>query len=133
MIRHGLEYVSAYLQRAFADLADEDVCALLVVGSVRSNQAFLEQAAAQLNRGSGPTCAVPDADIYFSRPYAENVRVFLRDSRPYPGSTVVPPGPEAQAQNVPLKISPARAKASFGNISPAPFRGISFIEVRIFA
>ena len=90
---------------------------------MRSNQAFLEQAAEQLNLESGPTCAVPDVDIYFSRPYAENVRVFLRDSRQFPGITVVPPVPEAQAQNVPFKISPAMAKASFGNISPAPFRG----------
>lgn len=123
MIRNGLDVDPAYLTRAFGDLKDEDVCALAVLGPVRSNTAFLEQAAESFNLESTPTCTVPDVDIYFSRPSAESVRVFLHSSPNFPVAVHERPDEPGQSKNTPFAISSSMAKASFVNVSPAPFQG----------
>ncbi|HLP02357.1 MAG TPA: hypothetical protein VK163_10050, partial [Opitutaceae bacterium] len=46
MLRRGLENHAAYLERAFADLADEEVAALVLCGDQRGNHALIDRAAA---------------------------------------------------------------------------------------
>lgn len=123
MIRRGLEADPVYLERAFGDLKDDDVSALIVMGPVRGNRPFLEQAASMLNLEDAPTCSVPDVDIYFSRPYAENVRVFLRSTLQFPEITLTPLADGGRLKAVPFPISPGMARTSFSNVSPAPIRG----------
>lgn len=125
MIRNGLEYDAAYLHRAFDDLADEDVCALVLIGPLRENRALLNLAATRFNLDSStPTFSQTgaSADIYFSRPYIEGVQMSLRTSQQYPLITFTPKAPDKKSVDAPFAITAGLARTSFGNVSPAPFQ-----------
>jgi hypothetical protein len=123
MIRNGLEYDGAYLRRAFADLADEEVCALVLDGPVRYNRPLLELAAEWFNLdASAPTFSQTYIDVYFSRPYIAGVRNRLRGSLKYPDLTFTDKVPGDNSASAPFNISAGTARAAFENISPAPFR-----------
>ncbi|HKB56763.1 MAG TPA: hypothetical protein VKC51_04170, partial [Lacunisphaera sp.] len=78
MIRNGLVQDTAYLNRAFADLADEDVSALVLVGDQRSNRVVLDLAVATFGLDAVPIFSYDIADVYCSVRYLEQVRVGLK-------------------------------------------------------
>lgn len=124
MIRNGLEYDQVYLERAFADLADEDVAALVVQDKARANKPFIEFATSRLDMiPVAPTFSHPAADVYVRRLYAAGVHTRLKNSREYAG-IACPPMPENDlATKGPLPISPAAARTAFSMVTPGPFQG----------
>jgi hypothetical protein len=134
MIRNGLEYDSAYLQRAFNDLADEDVFALVLVDKVRGNRELLDRVAAKFGMDTVPTFSHPIADFYCSRPYIDRIQLDLAASRKYGEITFSPRSPDDKPPSVTFDITPGLARTSFGNVSPAPFKafftfGLSHQEI----
>jgi hypothetical protein len=134
MVRNGLEYDDAYLQRAFADLADEDVCAIVVWNDVRRNRHFIELAASRFDIDpTAPTYSHPVADVYMVRTYMKGVRVRLKTSRKYPEVTVPPDPSDAFNGKGRLKIPPQVARNAFPNITPGPYQvefqyGLSWLD-----
>lgn len=122
MIRNGLEYDLDYLDRAFNDLADEDVSALVLAGNTRGNRDVLNRAMAKFGMDSIPTFSHPIADVYCNQHYIDRVQQDIRGSRKYGEITFKPRPPEEKPPNQPFDISTGFARSSFGNISPAPFR-----------
>ncbi len=123
MIRNGLEYDRPYLERAFSELADEEVSALVVVDKVRSNRGFVEFATARLNMdASGPTFSYTTADIYISRPYAKLIQLRLRDRSRYPELKLPANVLTEMKDNERVAISPEQGKNEFQNIEPAPYQ-----------
>ncbi len=124
MIRNGLEHDTDYLNRAFSDLADEDVAALILVADQRTNHLFRNKVANAFDMDLTPTFSHPIADVYISRVHQASVRSRLSDSsiKNYSGITVIPKAPDDKPVNLPFKISAALAQASFANVTPAPFQ-----------
>jgi hypothetical protein len=128
MIRNGLANDTAYLNRAFVDLADEDVAALVMVHDERGNKALIEQATALFGLDATPTFSHPVADIYCNRRYIGAVRENLRIRTNYGGqlsTTTTGAGavtPAEGSARVPVKISSEYARIAFWMVSPAPFR-----------
>jgi hypothetical protein len=122
MIRNGLEYDEDYLKRAFNDLADEDVSALVLVGDLRKNQNLLNLVVDRFGMDTIPTFSHPMADVYFSRIYIDQVQSILQDSRKYGETSFTPRTAEDKPPNVPFNIPPHFARTAFSGISPAPFR-----------
>lgn len=123
MIRNGLEHDRAYLERAFNDLAGEEVCALIVFNDLRYNRDFINLAAARFNIDvSQPTVSFVVADIYASRTYSKGLQLILKNTRQYPHLTL-PPGavPDQPAKGL-ITFPPATARTSFPNINPAPYQ-----------
>jgi hypothetical protein len=134
MIRNGLEYDAGYLQRAFADLADEDVCAMVLHGKLRTNRNFINLAAAKFDfNAADPTFSYEQVDVYLSRLYLKGAQLRLRTSRRYPDLSVPPPPAEETLGKGLFKLSPAAARNVFVNITPVPFQvqfdyGVDWIE-----
>jgi hypothetical protein len=134
MIRNGLEYDGTYLRRAFADLADEDVSALVLYGKTRENRPLIELAASQFEFDpSGPTFSHDGVDVYVSRLYRKGMQMRLLNSRRFPALKV----PAAVAEKIETKglmqVSPSAARNSFTNIIPGPFQanfefGVDWLE-----
>ncbi|WP_157772372.1 ArnT family glycosyltransferase [Lacunisphaera limnophila] len=124
MIRNGLEHDHAYLERAFNDLAGEEVSALVVYGPLRQNKDFINKVAERFDLDArAPTFSfVTTADTYLARLYAKGAQLRLKNSRRYPDLTIPP---EALAE-IPTKgraqISPAIARDVFINIRPGPYQ-----------
>lgn len=123
MIRNGLEQDRVYLDRAFNDLAGEDVAALVLYGPLRTNRDFIELAAARLDMDSAmPTFTYHIADVYVSRKYARGLQMRLKHSRRYPDITVT----ADFGDGIPLKglteVTAETARKSLSNITPAPFK-----------
>jgi len=124
MIRNGLEFDSAYLHRAFNDLAGEEVSALVLIGPTRTNGPLLNLAAGQFDLDrTAPTFSQGDTNIYVSRRYLDRVQKRLRTSERYLGLTVGTKPPEQAPLNVPFDISSEQARASFRNVFPSPYHG----------
>ncbi len=122
MIRNGLEYDEDYLQRAFNDLADQNVSALVLVGDLRKNHSVLNLVVDRFGMDTIPTFSHPVADVYFSRLYIDQVQSILKGSRKY-GETSFSPRTEGdKLPNLPFNIPPQLARSTFSNVSPAPFR-----------
>ncbi len=121
MIRNGLEHDRTYLERAFSDLADEEVCALIVFNELRHNRGLINLAAARFNIDvTQPTISFATADIYVARPYARALQLILSSSRKYPQLTL-PPGALADEPIKGLaKLPPEMARRSLPSVSPAP-------------
>ncbi|MDB6116011.1 MAG: hypothetical protein JWQ83_2129 [Lacunisphaera sp.] len=118
MIRNGLEFDYDYLRRAYNDLADEEVAALVVYGPVREDRRFIIMSTGHFDMdSSAPTFSYPNADVYVSRLHAKAVRTALQDGH-YAGITL----PAVQAGDLapkgPQGISPAIARTTFPNIDP---------------
>ena len=134
MIRNGLEFDQAYLRRAFDDLADEEVSALILFGSLRTNRQLIEQAAERFDLdAAAPTFSHEIADIYVSRLYRKGVQLHLKHDGGYHNLTM----PGAPVEELPakglIKIAPAAARSSFPNITPGPFQaefqfGLAWID-----
>lgn len=124
MIRNGLEYDHAYLERAFHDLAGEDVSALVLIGPLRANRDFINLATARFDMDpSAPTFSYQQyADVYVARLYATGLQRLIRNNPRFPDIRI----PESAMDAVMLKgmvnIPPAVARSFFASISPGPFK-----------
>ncbi len=122
MIRNGLEEDSIYLQRAFEDLADEDVAALILQGEERGNTVVRDLAVARFNLDPTPTFSHPTGDVYMHRLYRSDVLHRLTHHDRY---DAVKPGERAHLLPVDTQrrtILPATARRAFPMISPAPYQ-----------
>ena len=134
MIRNGLEYDYDYLKKAFDDLADENVAALVMVSDARSNKALVKMVADKFNMDTIPTFSHPFADVYCNQIYIDFVQERLRASKQYGEISMKPRAAEEKLPHRPFNIPASLAHASFGTVTPAPFRayfqfGLSYQEV----
>lgn len=122
MIRRGLERDSAYLARAFADLATEEVGALVLVGDQRTNTALARLAVATFGLDPVPTYRHTTADVYLARPYRDDALLALKAHNTFDQvafeAAAVPPAAAADTDTVPL----GQARTTFSIVSPAPAR-----------
>lgn len=122
MIRNGLEYDAAYLERAFADLADEDVAALVVTGRPADFPPFMERARAAFDLEEVPTFRHSSgAAVYLRRLYVQGGHVRLQVSaNRYGAETTIPPHREEphRVWAIPAPV----ARTAFPNLSPGPFK-----------
>ena len=123
MIRNGLEHDQAYLERAFDDLAGEEVSALVVYGPLRMNRDFIERVAARFDlEPRFPTFSFSTADTYVARLFSKGVQMRLKNSRRYTDLTIPAEAfPEIPTKGL-VQISPAIARDVFTNIIPGPFQ-----------
>ncbi len=134
MVRNGLEYDRAYLDRAFKDLADEDVAAMVLYGPLRQNRNFIELAADRFGFDpSTPTYSHQVADVYVAALYRTGFLMRLRHSQKYRDLTIAGVATDEVELKGRTNISPAGAKTAFSNISPGPFQvnfqyGVNWME-----
>jgi hypothetical protein len=122
MIRNGLELDAAYLDRAFAELGDEDVSALVLTGGQQGNRELVERAAAAFDLDDVPTFTHRFATVYCSRRTVAGVREGLRANGNYGELIPGPARPEVDWSQETFRVSPGLARTTFGNVSPAPVR-----------
>ncbi|HLP03525.1 MAG TPA: hypothetical protein VK163_15970, partial [Opitutaceae bacterium] len=121
MIRRGLENDSAYLDRAFADLADEEVAALVLTHDQRSNRTLVERAAAQFNLDTAPTFTHPTGDVYCSNFYRESILERLHGAHGYNQiTTAAAPRPVSTPADPLIAIPAGAAPQVFDMVRPAP-------------
>ncbi|HYC70235.1 MAG TPA: hypothetical protein VEB66_03450 [Opitutaceae bacterium] len=77
MVRRGLEFDRAYLERAFADLADESVSALVMAGEHRDNAELAGWIASKLGLDGSPTFSHPTANVHVSSLLREHALFLL--------------------------------------------------------
>jgi hypothetical protein len=121
MVRNGLEFDEKYLRRAFKDLADEEVSAVVLMGPLRKNHDFINLAATRFEFDPrAPTFSSPDVDVYVARLYTQRVREGLRDTKRYPELTVHPEdeAPERNAE----PVTPEIAQGALATVTPAPYQ-----------
>ncbi|MEY3775712.1 MAG: hypothetical protein RLZZ129_2492 [Verrucomicrobiota bacterium] len=122
MIRNGLESDRAYLERAFADLADEEVSALVLLGDYRRNALVRDLAVSAFDLETTSTFSYQDADIYCSRRIGQKVRQGLKEHGYY-GSLIVPSLHEASPpESGPFWINRGLANRELATVSPQPMR-----------
>ncbi len=122
MIRNGLEHDETYLKRAFNELGDEDVSAIVLIGVERTNEGLRKRASAAFNLDSLPTFSYRDmADVYVSNYYRDDVILRLH-------APPLPEGIVSSAEFVPqsakyrqaTSLPRYRSAPMFKMISPAP-------------
>ncbi len=122
MIRRGLEHDHAYLERAFSDLADEEVSAFIVAGETRYNRPLIERAAKAFGFDPrSPTYFHGPTDIYIKRIYSGAVRHRIHTSLRYNMITVPPVPPDEGPQKL-LEVTRSMARAAFPMVTPGPHR-----------
>jgi hypothetical protein len=72
--------------------------------------------------GSTPTFSQPYIDVYFSRPYIEQIQTRLRASRKFAEITFTSKPQEKEVLDVPFAISAGMARSAFSLVLPAPFQ-----------
>ncbi len=122
MIRRGLESDSTYLDRAFADLADEDVSALIICPEQRGNSALVQRAAKAFNLDPTPTFSHPEGDVYINNLYREVTVRRLHGNHGYQGVTTQAQGAPVVTCDSPLTaLPPASARTVLGDLcTPLP-------------
>ena len=135
MVRNGLEYDHAYLDRAFRDLAGEDVSALVLIGPLRANRDFINLATARFDMDPGaPTFSYQQyADVYVSRLYSVGVQRRVRNNPRFPDIRLPASAMETVMLKGLVKVSPAMARNYFASIAPGPFQvnfqfGVDWLE-----
>lgn len=131
MIRAGLENDVAYLERAFAELQDENVSALVLVGAQRGNYTVINRAADALGVDRVPSVIHPQAEIYCNLRYRELFKEGIRKLNNY-GDILNPPSPAGPAPQKPQPVRPALAGDEYPQVRPAPIReyfehGLSYV------
>ncbi len=123
MVRNGLENDAAYLDRAFAGLADEDVAALVLAGGQLDNLAVVDRAATAFGLDRVPTVTHPAVKIYCSLRYRDRFKQQLAEANNF-GDLVNPAVPllAPELPSKPWRVSQALALTDFPHISPAPLR-----------
>jgi len=121
-VRNGLEFDQKYLRRAFKDLVDEDVSALVLSGPLRTNTDFLHLAASRFDLDArAPTFSSATVDVYVARPYAKAVRAGLQDRERYTELTVPAPPEDTGAKGAEV-VTPEIARDVLAAVSPAPYQ-----------
>jgi hypothetical protein len=121
MIRNGLEHDRPYLERAFKDLKDEYVCALVMVDAQRKNREFVRQVAAQFGLDASATFSHSTADVYLSSFCRDSALLRLSGKHGYDQITTQakPTGP-LSSDRPPVPIPSGVAAIAFRMVSPAP-------------
>ncbi len=121
MIRRGLQYDPAYLTRAFNDLADENVSALVMAYDERKDKALVRRAAQMFDLDTSPTFSCPFADVYLNNFYRENALVYLKHNNTFNQVTTdAQPAPPPPKGSPPISIKPGVAAGAFKMVSPVP-------------
>jgi hypothetical protein len=121
MIRNGLERDQAYRERAFKDLKDEYVSALVMVDAERSNQGFVRQAATQFGLNPSVAFSHTTADVYLSDFFRDSALFHLRDQHGYHDITTQAKAAEPlSGDRPPVPIPSGVAAIAFRMVSPAP-------------
>jgi len=121
MVRNGLENDGPYLQRAFADLADEEVSALVLVGIQCGNRFIVDRAVQAFDIDPMPTVTAPNVEVYVSRRIRDRFKQDVRAANNY-GQLVNPDVAPLNLPAEPYPVRPGTAHAAYVNISPAPVR-----------
>lgn len=122
LIRRGLENDSAYLDRALADLAGEDVSALILTGDQRGNHRLALRIGERLGLDPEITFSHATADVYVAKFYRDTVIDWL--NRPHgfeQVSTTRQPAPKSSGPT-PTAVTPEIGRTLFAMVSPAPCR-----------
>jgi hypothetical protein len=123
MIRNGLQYDEKYLARAFSDLDDENVSALVVVGDERKDMSLIHRAANHFGLDTSPTFSAPFADIYLNYFCRENALMALRRSNNFNQVTLTAmPGEAPTSDSTARVLTPGNAAPTFPMVSPLPSR-----------
>jgi len=123
MIRSGLQYDQAYLARAFGDLEDENVSALILVKDERQDWSLIQRAVNHFNLDPKPTFSSPFADIYVNLFYRDNVVAALTKSNNFNQVTLdAKPGEPAPGVDPFRSLTPGIAGPMFPMVSPLPRR-----------
>jgi len=117
MLRHGSEHDTAYVERTFRSLEDENVFAMVLVGEQRQNQSLRRMASAWFDLDTRPGLRHRNADVYVSRTFEGNLLDRLRRSNTY-SELELPEKPPAASE--PEAIRPALARRAYAMISPLP-------------
>jgi hypothetical protein len=122
MILNGRVNDRDYLERAFADLAGEDVSALVLIRDERRNTMLRDLAVKTFNLDPQPTFSHEIADVYSSRWNSAAMRRGLADNG-Y-GSDIKPGAPEVQDgfASRPIWVNVGISQGPLKAISPAPMR-----------
>lgn len=123
MVINGMVNDRTYLGRAFSELGDEEVSALVLVGDQRGNAQLRELATEAFALEPGPTFRGPHADIYCARRLGEKIRDGLRLRGHYGDLTVPEPTPPRAVVNGPVLLDRGPYKNLLQAISPRPIRG----------
>ena len=122
MIRNGLENDVAYLDRAFADLATEDVGALVLVNQQMGNQTIITRAAAAFGTDRVPSFSSPHAEVYCNLLYRDRIKADIKNAGNYGELVNEPLAPVPAPGAQPFRISEGLARSSFPMVYPAPIR-----------
>lgn len=121
MIRNGLEHDTKYIERAFQDLKDEDVGALVLTGNQRDNQELVRLAASRFHLDDKVTFSHTTADVYVNNNIRQSTLLRLSGNHGYEhitsGASLTDTAPHL---GQPVVLSPALAANAFGLVSPAP-------------
>jgi hypothetical protein len=121
MIRRGLEADSAYLDGAFADLADEEVAALILCTDQRTNSALVQRAAKAFNLDNSPTFSHPEGDVYCSNFHRNAILDRLRAPNGFNNISSQAVSHPALTVDDPLtRVPPGSAPRVFAMVHPAP-------------
>ncbi|HLP03539.1 MAG TPA: hypothetical protein VK163_16040, partial [Opitutaceae bacterium] len=122
LIRRGLENDSAYLDRALADLAGEDVSALVLTGDQRGNHRLALRIGERLGLDPEITFSHATADVYVARFYRDTVIDWLNRPHGFEQiSTTRRPAPRPSGP-APTAVTPEIGRTLFAMVSPAPAR-----------
>jgi Dolichyl-phosphate-mannose-protein mannosyltransferase len=121
MIRNGLEYDRPYLDRAFKDLKNEYVSALVLVKAQRTNQELVRHVAAQFGLDTSVTFSHAWADVYLNNICRDYALLRLSGRHGYDQITTQakPAGP-LPSDRPPVPIPSGVAAVAFTMVSPAP-------------
>jgi len=122
MVRSGLENDGAYLDRAFAELADEDVSALVLLGGQKHNYFVINRAAAMFGIDIQPSAVHDRAEIYCNLRYRDQFKAKLKEAHDMGGDLINEPMPALGSMSQPFRVLPVTAHTAFPNIDPAPTR-----------
>ncbi len=123
MIRAGLDNDPAYLDRAFGDLHDEEVAALVVSGPERNKADFIRRTTRAFNLDPTPTFTHPFGDVYISNFHRELTLRRLHENHGYNQvTTQAPPLAMSTPQDPSLDVPTGSAPKAFDMVHPAPSR-----------
>jgi len=123
MIRNGLQYDPKYLARAFSDLDDENVSALVMVNDERTDRALVERAANHFNLDPAPTFSCQFADVYVNLFFRDQVVMALTKNNNFNQVRLeAKPGQAVAIAEEARAVTPGIAGPMFPMISPVPSR-----------
>lgn len=134
MIRNGLQYDAAYLDKAFGRFAKGEVSAVVVMNEVRTDRNFLERVSREFDLDvAAPAFSWAMADVYIPRAHRQNVQLRIRSTRRYPQLTIPPAPEDALPRKGLVAISEDIGRNAFLGVRPAPYQvqfeyGLSWLE-----